>query len=88
MVGSWNAVKSLPECAEVTEARQAFDLAKAPAPLALARMALALAGRVSRAQNFFTVFTCGLAANWSASIGHCCEFHDSAYLDTWCAAQA
>src|SRR3954470_7508577 len=48
---TWDAVKSLSECAEVTEARQAFDLAKAPASLAPARKALAEA--IDRADQRF-----------------------------------
>ena len=44
-------MKPLPECPEVTEARQAFDLAKAPASLAPARKALAEA--IERADQRF-----------------------------------
>ena len=48
---AWNAVNSLPECAEATEARQAFDAAKAPASLAPARRALAEA--IDRADHAY-----------------------------------
>src|SRR5439155_23402934 len=38
---AWNALKSLPECTKVAEARNAFQRAKEPALLAPARKALA-----------------------------------------------
>src|SRR5438045_7096974 len=44
---AWNAVKSLPECAEVAEAREAYQRAKEPALLAPARRALADAIRAA-----------------------------------------
>jgi hypothetical protein len=63
---AWNALKSLPECTKVAEARDAFQRAKEPALLAPARRALADA--IDRADRAFNAEVAAVAGQHNVTI--------------------